>query len=44
MFLPFPAKPKGMHWLTYQRLRREEAEANAQLAKNDRWESITLCD
>lgn len=30
MFLPFPVKPKGMHWLTYQRLRREEAEANAQ--------------
>jgi hypothetical protein len=30
MFLPLPVKPKGMHWLTYQRLRREEAEANAQ--------------
>jgi hypothetical protein len=30
MFLPFPLKPKRMHWLTYQRLRREEAEANAQ--------------
>jgi hypothetical protein len=30
MFLPLPLKPKRMHWLTYQRLRREEAEANAQ--------------
>jgi hypothetical protein len=30
MFLPFPVKPKGMHWLTYQRLRREEAEVNAE--------------
>ncbi len=26
---PFPRKPKRMHWSTYERLRREEAEASA---------------
>ena len=25
---PFPEKPKGMHWRTYERLRREEEMAN----------------
>ncbi|MGF1470296.1 MAG: hypothetical protein ACFB50_00965 [Rubrobacteraceae bacterium] len=27
MMLPFPDKPKGMHWKTYQRLRNEHDEA-----------------
>ena len=25
---PFPEKPKGMHWETYQRLREEAEQAN----------------
>jgi hypothetical protein len=29
MFLPFPVKPRGMHLITYERLRREEAETSA---------------
>jgi hypothetical protein len=27
MFLPFPSKPKGMHWRTYARLQRRAQEA-----------------
>jgi hypothetical protein len=27
---PFPARPRGMHWRTYDRLRRAEEAANAQ--------------
>jgi hypothetical protein len=31
--VPFPDKPKGMHWRTYARLRREEERCQ------DRWAS-----
>jgi len=29
---PFPEKPKGMHWRTYERLRQQEAELTAQFS------------
>jgi hypothetical protein len=29
MYDPFPEKPKGMHWQTYQELRRQHDDANA---------------
>ena len=29
MFEPFPNKPKGMHWRTYQRFRLKAAEAQS---------------
>jgi hypothetical protein len=28
MFLPFPSKPPGMHWLTYEHLEYEDARLN----------------
>ena len=30
MFLPFPVKPKGLHWRTYYRLRMKEAASHGQ--------------
>ena len=34
----FPFKPKGMHWRTYERLRREAEEAEGHyLRKVDAW-------
>src|SRR5215208_5411050 len=38
MMKPFPDKPKGMHWLTYERLWREHHEADMeQLAGMREW-------
>lgn len=38
MMMPFPDKPKGMHWRTYWRLRREHDEAEmVELAGMKEW-------
>ncbi len=41
LFAPFPGKPKGMHWSTYERLRRQEEAASATLEPT--WAKLVGC-
>lgn len=44
MFLPFPARPRGMHWSTYLRLRRHGLQLEDRLHAHLRRNELTKAD